>query len=302
MIGQAEGASPLFPPLVEDYAIKIACERPDPCGRSLSQWDCIQIANELMRQCIVAYIGRESVRLILARCKLKPWRFRMWLSAKVKRDEAFAARVEQIRDLYTRSLADDEMVLCLDENTNIQPRQRLAPTLPAAPGQPVRLEHEYKRDGALNLLAAFDTRTGKVWGHMAVRKRQVELIEFLEQLDADISAGIKTIHVVLDNVPMHTGKNVMEWLAKHPRFQWTHPPVHCSWMNQVEQWFSILKRKRLRIQDFASKAEMKERIMKFIQQWNERAHPFRWTTRSFDKIIAKCKKSEAQAQPTQAAA
>src|ERR1019366_8029255 len=95
----AEGVSPLFPPVVEDYAVKIACERPDPCGRSLSQWDCIQIANELMRRCIVEYIGRETVRLILAKNRLKPWRYKMWLSAKVVRDKAFAALVTIICDL-----------------------------------------------------------------------------------------------------------------------------------------------------------------------------------------------------------
>lgn len=282
--------------------VKIACERPDPCGRSLSQWDCIQIANELMRRGIVQYIGRETVRLILADNRLKPWRYQMWLSAKVPRDEAFAALVNDICDVYTRPLADDEMVLCTDENTNIQPRPRLTLTLAAAPDQPVRLEHEYKRVGALNLIAAFDTRTGKVWGHTAERKRQVDFIQLLNQLDAQIPESIRTIHVVLDNVSIHKGKKVKEWLSKHPRFVWHHPPVHCSWMNQVEQWFSILKRQRLRIQDFASKAELAERISAFIQEWNERAHSFRWTRRSFDKILAKCQKSQPPAQQVEAAA
>ena len=294
MIDQDGGESPLFPPLVEDYVIKIACERPDTCGRSLSQWDCIQIANALIRQAIVTYISRESIRIILARNRLKPWRYRMWLSAKVKRDDAFAAQVMKIRELYTRTLAEDEMVLSLDENTSLQPRPRVSPTLPAAPDQPIRLEHEYKRDGALNLFAAFDTRTGKVWGYLAPRKRQAELIEFLDELEAAIPTTITTIHIILDNVRMHTGKKVLTWLAQHPRFQWTHPPVHCSWLNQVEQWFGILKRRRLRIQDFSSKAEMAKQIQKFIQQWNETAHPFKWTTKSFDKILAKCEKMISQ--------
>lgn len=302
MIYLAEGVSPLFPPEVEEYVVKIACERPDPCGRSLSQWDCIQIAAELKRRCIVMYIGRETVRLILARNRLKPWRYKMWLSAKVVRDEAFAALVTMICNLYTRDLADNETVLCLDENTNIQPRPRMTPTLAAGPDQPVRLEHEYKRVGALNLIAAFDTRTGKVWGHTAERKRQVDLIDLLNQLDEQIPDNIQKIHVLLDNVPMHKGKQVKEWLSKHTRFIWYHPPVHCSWMNQVEQWFSILKRQRLRIQDFASKAELAERITAFIQEWNERAHSFRWTRKSFDKILAKCQKSVTQAQPIDIAA
>lgn len=156
------GASPLFPPQIDDYIVKMACERPDPCGRSLSQWDCQQIADQLVRQGLVASIGRESVRLRLKRNQLKAWRYKMWLSSKVPRDAAFVARVNQIRDLYPRPLAPDEIVLCLDENTNLQPRPRLSETLAAGIGQPVRREHEYKRCGALNLLAAFDTRTGQV--------------------------------------------------------------------------------------------------------------------------------------------
>jgi transposase len=275
----------------------MACERPDPCGRSLSQWDCQQIADQLVRQGVVASIGRESVRLRLKRNRLKPWRYKMWLSAKVPRDAAFVARVEAIQELYTRPLADDEMVFCLDENTNLQPRARVSPTLAAGIDQVVRVEHEYQRGGALNLLAAFDTRTGQVYGYLAERKRQVELIAFLNQLEAQIPPTIRTIHVVLDNVSMHTGKQVQEWLSRHPRFVWSHPPVHCSWMNQVEQWFGILKRQRLRIVDFADKAALSERILTFMAQWNERCHPFRWTRKSFAKILAKCQQSEPATVP-----
>jgi len=154
---------------------------------------------------LVGSIGRESVRLRLKRNRLKPWRYKMWLSQKVPRDADFVARVEQIRELYTRPLTDDAVVLCLDENTNLQPRPRLSPTVAAGIDQPIRLEHEYKRCGALNLLAAFDTRTGRVYGYLAERKRQVELIAFLEQREARIPDTIRVIRVVLDNVPMHTG-------------------------------------------------------------------------------------------------
>ena len=147
-------------------------------------------------------------------------------------------------------------MLCVDEKTSLQPRPRKSPTLAAQPERPVRVEHEYGRCGALNLFAAFDTRTGKVYGMTAERKRQAEFIAFLEQLDREIPATVTTIHVVLDNLRMHKGKQVQAWLAKHPRFVFHHPPVHCSWMNQVEQWFSILQRKRLRIADFADKARV----------------------------------------------
>jgi hypothetical protein len=126
----------------------------------------------------------------------------------------------------------------------------------------------------LNLFAAFDTRTGKVYGLTAPRKRQVEFIASLERLDEEIPEPVTTIHLVLDNLRMHKGKQVQAWLAKHPRFVFHHPPVHWSWMNQVEQRFSIARRKRLRIADFTSEEELAERRTAFIGEWNEIAHPF----------------------------
>lgn len=191
--------------------------------------------------------------------------------------------------MYTRDLLPFEMVLSVDEKTSLQPRTRLSPTLPAKPGLPARVEHEYQRKGALNLFAAFDTRTGKVYGMTAERKRQVEFIAFLEQLDRELPPEKTVVHVVLDNLRMHKGKLVLAWLANHPRFVFHHPPVHCSWMNQIEQWFSILQRKRLVIADFADKAALAERLAAFIREWNQNAHPFKWSTKSVAKVMAKCK-------------
>ena len=275
------------------YVVKIACERPDELGRSLSQWDCTEIARQLVRDGVVERISPETVRRILLSHRLKPWRQKMWPSPKVPRDAAFAAQVREICDLYTRPLGPDEVVLCADEMTSLQPRPRKAKTLPTAKDRPTRVEHEYGRCGALNLFAAFDTRTGKVYGLTAPRKRQAEFITFLELLDGAIPASVTTIHLVLDNLVMHKGKQVRAWLAKHPRFVFHHPPVHCSWMNQVEQWLSILRRKRLRIADFASKEHLAERLMAFVREWNEIAHPFNWTSKSVAKVMAKCRIEDA---------
>jgi transposase len=276
------------------YVVKIACERPDDLGRSLSQWDCTEIARQLVRDGVVASISAETVRRILLSHRLKPWRQKMWLSPKVPRDVAFAASVRGICDLYTRPLRLDEVVLCADEMTSLQPRPRKAETLATRKDRPTRVEHEYSRCGALNLFAAFDTRTGRVYGMTASRKRQAEFISFLELLDREIPGTITTIHLVLDNLRMHKGKQVRAWLAKHPRFVFHHPPVHCSWMNQVEQWFGIARRKRLRIADFASTEHLAERLMAFIGEWNEIAHPFNWTSKSVAKVMAKCQVEETE--------
>jgi transposase len=291
-----------FPPEVAIHLVKMACERPEEHDRSLSFWDCQELADQLVRDAVVSSISPETVRRILEDHHLKPWRYHLWLSPKVPRDGAFAAAVQEICDLYTRPLRADEMVLCVDEKTSLQPRPRKSPTLPARPKKPVRVEHEYGRAGALNLFAAFDTRTGKVYGQTAERKRQVEFIAFLEQLDREIPMAITTVHLVLDNLVMHKGKKVKAWLAKHPRFVFHHPPVHCSWMNQVEQWFSILQRKRLRIADFPNKAALAERLQAFITQWNQSAHPFNWSTKSVARIMAKCQRTEISPEERQSVA
>ncbi len=284
-----------FPPVVALYVVKLACERPDVIGRSLSQWESAELARQLVCDGVVEAISPQTVQRILAHHKLKPWRHHLWLSPQVPRDAAFAAQVQEIVALYTRPWGVWEMVVCVDEKTSLQPRTRKAPTLAAQPGQPVRVEHEYTRQRALNLFAGCDTRTGKVYATTAERKRQVECIAFLEHVDREIVPAITTIHVILDNVWMHKGKQVQAWLAKHPRFVLHFPPVHCSWMNQVEQWFSILQRKRLQIADFADKQHLAARLMAFVAAWHEHAHPFRWSTKSVAKVMAKCENPVAKA-------
>ncbi len=245
---------------------------------------------------LVGSISASTVRRILKSHQLKPWRHHLWLSPKVPRDKVFIKSIWEISRLYTRKLKRHEMVLCLDEKTSLQPRPRKAATLPTLPQSPMKVEHEYERKGALNLFAAFDTRTGKVWGQTYERKRQDESIRFLEHLDKEIPLQSTQIHVVLDNLRMHKGKKVQAWLVKHPRFTFHFPPVHCSWMNQVEQWFSILQRKRLKIANFKDKQALAERLQAFISEWNAHAHPFNWTTQSVARVMAKCESKPTPAK------
>jgi transposase len=268
--------------------VKLACELPDEARRSLSLWTCAELARMLVSQGVVDTISPQSVQRILESHRLKPWRVHFWLSPKTPRDTVFRSTVLEILDLYTRPLDAYERVLSLDEKTSLQPRTRTVETRPAQPGLiPVHLEHEYQRKGALQLFAAFDTRTGEVTGILRRRKRQAEFIELLEKIDRETPTTITLIHLVCDNLSVHKGKLVQAWLLRHPRFQMHFTPVHCSWMNQVEQWFSILQRKRLSAPNFADLDALEERLLAFISEWNEMAHPFVWTAKSFDKILAK---------------
>src|SRR4051812_16463351 len=276
-----------FPPEVALHLVKRACELPEQAGRSLSQWDCAELARQLIRDEVVASISPQTVQRILAANRLKPWRSHVRLHPRTPRDATFAAHVRAVADLLTRPLDGHEVVLSLDEMTSLQPRPRRAATRPARPGRPIQVEHEYARAGATHLFAAFDTRSGQVYGVTARRKRQVESLSLLEPLARAIPASVTAIHLLADNVSVHHGKLVRQWLAAHPRFVAHFTPVHCSWMNPVEQWFGILRRKRLRSPNFADLAALQRAILQFIAEWNETAHPFRWTTRSFEKILAK---------------
>jgi DDE superfamily endonuclease len=283
----AAGPRAVFPPAVALHVVRVACERPDPLGRSLSQWDCTELARQLIAAGIVAEISAATVRRILAAHQLEPWRQHVWLYPTQPQDAAFYATVAELIDLYTRLLRPDELVLSVDEKTSLPPRPRRNPTLPAQPRNlPNRHEHECTRAGALNLFAAFDTRSGQVYGHCYERKRQRECIALLEGVDVEIDKGIHTIHLACDNVSTHHGKEVRKWIANHPRFVFHFTPVHCSWMNHVEQRFSILQRKRLRLVDFESKDHLRAKPEQFTRERNQHAHPFNRSTKSVAKVMA----------------
>lgn len=282
--------------------VKLACELPEAARRALTLWTCGEIARTLVRDKIVDRISDETVRRILLSQKLKPWRVHHWLSANVARDATFGEKIDALCELYTRPFGPHERLLSLDEKTSIQPRPRTTPTGPARPhNSPVKLEHEYVRAGALNLIAGFDVHTGEVIEICRQRKRQVEFIELLEEIDRRTPASVTTIYTVCDNVKTHHGKLVQAWIAAHPRFRTVFTPVHCSWLNQVEQWFSIIQRKRLRAANFASLDALEHAIHAFVAEWNDTRHPFKWTEKSFDKIRAKVARFVA-ANETRAAA
>ena len=252
------------------------------------------MARTLKRDGVVDSISAQSVQRILESQKLKPWRVHYWLTPKKPRDAEFKAKTLNICELYTRQLEVWERVLSLDEKTSIQPRPRTVENKPAKPdNHPVLVEHEYSRAGALNLLASFDTRSGEAIGICRHRKRQVEFIELLEEIDRRTPDFVTRIHLICDNVRMHKGKLVQAWLMRHSRFVMHHPPVHCSWMNQIEQWFSIVQRKRLAAPNFANLEVLESKILAFIDEWNEQAHPFKWTKKSFEKVLAKADQAAA---------
>jgi hypothetical protein len=167
--------------------------------------------------------------------------------------------------------------------------------LAAQPGQPVRVEHEDTRKGALQLFAGLATRTGTVYATTAERKRQGECMAGLAPGDREMAPHLTTMHGILDKVRMHKGQQGRAWVATPPRGVWHFPPGHCSWMHQVEPWFSIVPRKRWRMAAGADKQPLAPRLMAGVTAWNAQAHPFQWSTTSVANVMAKCASPVAKA-------
>jgi hypothetical protein len=178
-----------------------------------------------VRDEVVASISPQTIQRMLAADRLKPWRSHVWLHPRKPRDAAFAAQVRAVADLLTRLLGPHEIVLSLDEMTSLQPRPRRVATRPAQPNRPLQVEHEYQRAGATHLFAAFDTRSGHVYGVTTRRKRQLEYLTLLEHLDQALAGGSSALRRALHPGPL---------LLDEPRRAMVrHPPTQAAPLPQL---------------------------------------------------------------------
>lgn len=257
--------------------VKIACNRPQSThhGRRVRPpvWTQQAIADELHRK-HGERISRSSVQRILAASDLRPHRIRQWLHSP---DPDFAAKVERICKLYLEP-PPDAVVVSIDE----KPMQALRRRHPTHLGRDrvLRREFEYHRRGTCCLLGAFDIRTGQVLGRVVPRRTATALVGFLESV-ARRYPGRK-VFVVWDNLNVHLDGKDQRWSAfnrRHGgRFRFVYTPLHASWVNQIEIWFSILQRRVLRHGSFDSVQMLRDHVLGFIADWNRYdAHPFRWT-------------------------
>jgi transposase len=259
--------------------IRIACERPDDgkrpkCFRDV--WTQQALADAVARQTKVK-LSRSEVGRILRFNALRPHTVRQWLRST---DPDFDAKAARVCDLYLNP-PDDAVVVCVDEKP-IQIVARKYPTVVAKDGS-LQREFEYVRHGTRALLAAFDVRTGKVITELVEHRTADALVAFMQRV-ADAYPG-KTVYVLWDNLNTHGDGKEKRWTRFNERngarFHFVRTPIHASWLNQVECWFSILQRRVIRYGDFPDAVVLAERVLGFASLWNEvEAHPFRWTWRS----------------------
>jgi hypothetical protein len=270
----------------------IACQLPSERGVPLSRFSSAEIAREAVARGIVEQVSGATVWRWLAEDAIRPWNYRSWI---FPRDSDFRAKAARVLDLYAgrwqgKLLHPGEFVLCADEKPSIQARARLHPTsapLPGGGGQLV--EHEYERMGALCYLAAWDVKRAKLFDRCEP-KGGIEPFDRLvaQAMSQEPYASARRVFWVVDNGSSHRGQRSIDRLeGDYKNLVLVHLPIHASWLNQIEIYFSIVQRKVLQPNDFIDLAAVEERLLGFGRHYEQVAQPFEWkfTRDDLDRLL-----------------
>ena len=272
--------------LTRAAVVALACQLPAATGVPLSRWTGPELLAEITRAGTGDELSVSSVLRILAEHPVKPWQYQSWISP---RDPGFAAKATVILDLYQgfyqgRRLRPGDRILSVDAKPSIQARGRCRPTAPAARGKPVRVEHEYVRHGALALLAALDVHTGTVFAATPATTGIAPFMDLMSQVMSQPEyQDAPRVFVIVDNGSDHRGQAATDRLRDaYPNAIMIHTPVHASWLNQAEIFFSITQKKVLTSSDFASLEELASILLAFVDRYNQGARPFNWNFTAAD--------------------
>ena len=287
------GRPPRFTAVQVAEVKALACQLPAEQGVPLSRWSCPELAREAITRGITQAVSAATIGRWLAEDAIKPWQHRSWIFI---RDPDFRAKASRVLDLYARrfqgqSLGPDEYVLCADEKTRIQARCRCHPTLPPGKARTMRVNHDYDRGGALAYLAAWDVGRARVVGRCAPSTGIKPFMALVAQvMTQEPYASAKRVFWIVDNGSSHRGKAAIDRLAKRfPNAVMVHTPVHASWLNQAEIYFSVVQRKVVAPNDFTHLDQVRQRLADFEPRYNATARPFRWkfTPADLDDLLAR---------------
>jgi transposase len=269
----------------------IACELPATRGIPISRWSLGELRQEVIASGLVSEVSTTTLGRWLAEDVIKPWRHHAWI---FPRDPAFQAKAARVLDLYERvvdgtPLGEDEYVISADEKTQVQARCRCHPTLPTGRARVLRVEHEYDRGGALAYLAAWDVHHARLFGRLEPTTGIAPFGRLVEQvMTVQPYASAKRVYWVVDNGSSHRGQASVKRLeGKWRNLRLIHLPVHASWLNQIEIYFSIVQRKVLTPNDFVDLAEVERRLLGFQHRYEQTAVPFNWryTKADLDRLL-----------------
>jgi hypothetical protein len=258
----------------------LACELPATLGLPLSRLHVPDIRAAAIARGVVASISDTTIWRWLSEDAIKPWQHRSWI---FPRDPDFERKAGVVLDLYHRtfdgrSLRPDEYVLSADEKTSIQARCRCHPTLPPAQARAMRVEHEYDRGGALQYLAAWDCHRAKIFGRCEPTTGIAPFDRLVEQvMTAPPYARARRVFWIVDNSSSHRGEMAIRRLeGRFRNLRLIHLPLHASWLNQVEIYFSVVQRKVLTPNDFMDLDDVAARLLAFQARYEQVAQPFEW--------------------------
>jgi transposase len=280
-------------------AVALACALPAENDVPLSRWSCPELARELAARCQVG-ASASTVRRWLSKDALKPWQHRSWISI---RDRDFAVKAARVLDLYAglwdgQPLGPNDYVICADEKTSVQARCRCHPTLPPGTARMMRIEHEYERKGALAYLAAWDVHRGQVTGRCEDTTGIEPFSRLVEQvMTTEPYASAERVFWIVDNGSSHRGQASIDRMNKTwPTAQLIHLPVHASWLNQCEIYFSVVQRKVVTPNDFTDTDQIRNRLAAFETRYNPLADPFDWkfTRRDLRDLLQRIERHQHQ--------
>jgi transposase len=294
------GRPPTFTPVQVAEVKALACQLPAEHEVPLSVWSCPELAREAVTAGIVDALSASTVRRWLAEDAIKPWQHQSWIFI---RDPDFGIKASRVLDLYARvwegtPLGPDEYVISSDEKTSIQARCRCHPTLPPGKARTMRVNHDYDRGGALAYLAAYDVHQAQVFGQCAPSTGIEPFMALVEHvMTQQPYASAKRVFWIVDNGSSHRGQAAIDRLAKRfPNAVMVHTPVHASWLNQVEIYFSVIQRKVVSPNDFTTLDQVQQRLADFEQRYNATARPFQWkfTPADLDDLLARIDQHQQQ--------
>lgn len=271
IVGLNDEQRPGRPPVYDhDDVLLLVKTVTEPPPKDMTRWTMEAIASRMSEHGVP--ISASQVWRICRSLDLKPWQTESWMTSN---DPDFWAKAADVCGLYLDP-PHNAIVWSVDEKSSIQAKSRVNPTRPAVPGIPVRREFEYRRHGTAVLFAGLNVHDGGVAGWVTDSTRSENFVEFLTDLDAQTPTGMQ-LHCIVDNLSAHFTNKVETFLEDRPHIFLHNTPTHASWLNQVELFFSILERRLLRHGEFDSVDDLADRIIAFINDYNRRARPFRWT-------------------------
>ena len=241
--------------------VEVACKKP----KDSTHWSIRRLSDKLK------FIKKSRLQEILKEFDLKPHQSKMWCFSN---DPEYEEKKADIIGLYLNP-PKNAFVVGIDEKTGIQAVSRKV--LPMKKGNAELYDHQYKRNGTVDLFAAFRVNDEKVIGLVEKHHTAIEFLKFLKIVYKKWGRKKKRkLHIVIDNFSTHDVEEVQKWLNKHKNVIFHFTPTHASWLNQIELWFSILQRRIIRRGNFADTNDLGRKIIKFVEAYNKNSKPFAW--------------------------